>query len=470
MKDFQCHTKPSTRSPLKLVFFKGVLVGFFIILIVGCEPKNENTQTGILDQIVVDSVVADFPVDFSFVSQDEWQFVGYYNKDRALTIASRKVDDEKWEYQVLPTKVGWDSHNRIEMAFDRKNHLHVSGNMHNDSMTYFKMEKAYDVKSIKRVFPLVAVEDELKSTYPSFLKGPENELVYSYRKGGSGNGITILNVYDEATNSFHRLLDTPLFDGLNEMSSYFSGPMLGPDGAYHLTWVWRDTPRAETNHDISYAVSEDLVHWETLDGTKMQLPITPRNHEFVVDPVPAGGGAINGGLRLFFDEAQRPLIVFMKYDEAGMSQLYIAKAVDGLWQIKKISDWDYRWNFSGPGSLGSDIRITKAKVLHDTITIDYWHIKRGDGSLYVHLNNLNLLNDKQIIKNEKSIYPTELMHAANDSLQVHWLQSNSNSDEAGDYVLRWETMGKRRFYKPREVPVLPSVLTMYKIKKEENYE
>jgi hypothetical protein len=48
-------------------------------------------------------------------------------------------------------------------------------------------------------------------------------------------------------------------------------------------------------------------------------------------------------------------------------------------------------------------------------------------------------------------------------MNVHWLQAGG---KAGDldayYALRWETMGKRRFYEPPETPVKPSVLQLYK--------
>jgi hypothetical protein len=102
---------------------------------------------------------------------------------------------------------------------------------------------------------------------------------------GSGSGNEIYDVYDTASSRWSHLLAVPLVDGEGQRNAYFVGPTLGPDGLFHLAWVWRDTPDAETNHDLSYARSRDLVHWEKSDGAPLKLPITLANAE-IVDPMP----------------------------------------------------------------------------------------------------------------------------------------------------------------------------------------
>lgn len=432
------------------------------------EQDQSVESIKILESIEVDSVIADFPVGFKFLTSGNRQFIGYYNQHRELTIASRTNSEREWTYQILPTKVGWDSHNRIEMALDRDNCLHVSGNMHNDTLLYFKTDQPNDISSFRQIFPQVSASDESRCTYPKFTKNAEDALIYSYRLGGSGNGITITNLYDEASKSFSRLTDQPLFDGLGLMSAYARGPVLGPDKVFHLTWLWRDTPGCETNHDLSYARSRDLIHWETVAGEPIRLPITPELSQVTVDPVPAGGGAINGGTSLFFDANNTPLIAYMKYDSAGKSQIFIASAQDGKWLMKQVSDWDYRWEFSGPGSITFHIRLQKSYLQPDgKIATSYTHIKRGSGELIIDPNTLALLEDKPLKIVEKAAYPVELLTPASgiDSVSVRWLSPASK--QANEYyALRWETMGKRRFYKPRQVPIKPSVLTLYKFKKD----
>jgi hypothetical protein len=66
------------------------------------DQKAENKQRAkkikILESLEVDSVPADFPVRFSFLTSGEWQFIAYYNKNRSLTLASRKTSDQGWNY------------------------------------------------------------------------------------------------------------------------------------------------------------------------------------------------------------------------------------------------------------------------------------------------------------------------------------------------------------------------------------
>jgi len=420
----------------------------------------------IIERHEIDVVTSDFPVGFATVFVNTYQFIAYYNKDRNLTVAAREISDKKWHYEVLPTQVGWDAHNYIAMAIDRDNCIHVSGNMHAVPLVYFKTQNPYDIHSFKCVSTMVSSEDEQRCTYPRFMYDPEGQLLYAYRKGGSGNGITIMNRYIEKTKSFERLTDQPLFDGLNEMSAYQSGPSLGPDGKYHVTWLWRDTPHCETNHDLSYATSSDLIHWKPLGGKEMEVPITPRTKQFTVDPVPAKGGAINGASTLFFSSDNRPCIAYMKYDTDGKSQIYIACAQKNTWHIVQVSKWDYRWEFSGPGSITFDIRIQRAKFTSNGhIVIPYWHVKRGHGELHVDGDSLALIEDR-ILEDHKALsYPEELFQVTSPvaDMSVKWQAINSPHTSPNEsYALRWETLGKRRFHEPVEAPVEPTALMLYK--------
>lgn len=420
----------------------------------------------ILEQHKVDFVTSDFPVSFSTLFTENWLFVAYYNKDRHLTVAAQNQMDKAWTYKILPTKVGWDTHNYIAMTIDADHCLHVSGNMHAVPMVYFKTQTPYDISSFEPIFPLVSSEDEQRCTYPKFMKNKSGHLIYAYRKGGSGNGITIMNQYDEKTKSFKRLTDQPLFDGLGEMNAYQSGPTLGPDNQYHVTWVWRNTPHCETNHDVSYATSDDLVHWQPLSGQNSEVSILPRHSQFVVDPVAPKGGAINGGFTLFFDGENNPLIAYMKYDASGYSQIYIAYGKDGQWHSNQISQWDYRWEFSGPGSINFDIRLHRAKFsTNGNIVISYEHIKRGTGELHVDPQTMTLIEDHTIKQNNALPYPEALLNPMSsiEGMSVRWMSIQSPDKKSkATYALRWETLGKRRFYEPVENAVEPSPLVLYK--------
>lgn len=451
-----------------------ILPGLFLLGSCGSSPgqgSGDQDPVQILECVKVDSVPADFPVSFVAVSREGSQYLAYYNKNRYLTVAARVLNDDHFQYRVLPTRVGWDSHNSITMTLDRKGCIHLSGNMHNDTLLYYKSANPGDIGSLERVFPMIREEDELRCTYPSFIKDADGKLYFSYRTGGSGNGVTIINRYKEEEKSFKRLSQDPLFNGLGEMSAYKSGPRLGPDAYFHVAWLWRDTPACETNHDLSYARSKDLLHWQAPGEEGIRVPITPRDHRFTVDPVPPGGGVINGNFQLLFDREAQPLIAYLKYDEAGNNQVYLASLNAGKWVSTQISVWDYRWEFSGPGSIEFEIRIGKAKLdAKGDILISYEHIKEGPGELQVNGKTLELIQDREVDPREDPTYPQALAEPlrVGEAMQVRW-QGIGRATENPDsyYVLRWETQGKRRYYKAPEIPVKPSVLMLYQFQKSE---
>lgn len=439
------------------------LIGMAVLQ--NCSSKKHSVANDTLKVIhssFVDSVASDFPVSFASVFVDDWQCIAYYNKTRNLTLAMRNVNDSMWKHAILPSKVGWDSHNYIAMALDKNKCIHVSGNMHNDTLLYYKSKKPLDIKSLTRVFPQVNIHEEFRCTYPEFFKDNNDNLIYSYRLGGSGNGINILNKYNADTKTFERLTNAPLFDGLGLKSAYKSGPHKGPDGKYHLAWLWRSTPACETSHELSYCSSTDLIHWTSLSGEQSEIPITPNSTAFIVDPVPEKGGTINGNFRLFFDSIQTPYIAYLKFDDKGFNQIYLAREENKKWKISKISNWDYRWEFSGPGSIEFEIKIGDATFENNKIAISYYHIKNGDGTLVVDPKKMTIIEEVPIEHKTSNLYPEHLISVQSpvEGMSVKWLQKKT-SKENTLYAFRWETLGKRRFYKAPEVPVKPSALILY---------
>ena len=310
----------------------------------------------------IDQVWSGHSVNFAIQTSSARVFVAYYDANRRLTVASRARAGGSWTYQKLDSVTGWDSHNYIALSLDSAGRLHLIGNMHNDPLTYFRTTVAGDISTFVSVPELVDRKVEQRMTYPVFLEDREGRLILKYRDGGSGKGNEIYDVFDPATATWSHLLATPLVDGEGKRNAYFVGPTFGPVGGYfHLAWVWRDSPDAETNHDLSYARSRDLVHWERSDGTTLALPITLSRAE-IVDPVPVGGGMINNNTVVGFDNELRPVITYHKFDAQGNTQIYLARREKHGWTIRQISKWrDFRWDFHGRGSLDSRLTVSGAK-------------------------------------------------------------------------------------------------------------
>ena len=309
----------------------------------------------------IDRVWSGHYVGFALVVTADRIFVGYYDAQRQLTIASRPRGADDWTYRKLDSWTGWDSHNSVAMAVDAEGQLHVAANMHRDPLVYFRSERAGDVRSLVRVSTMVSAAAEERVTYPTFLHDGAGRLIFTYRSGGSGNGNQIYVVYDPVSRRWQPLLSSPLADGEGKRNAYFEGPILGPDGFFHLVWVWRDTPDAATNHDLSYARSRDLLHWSAADGKALSLPLRLGEAD-IVDPVPVRGGIINGNTAIGFDRAGRVTITYHKFDARGRTQIYLARREPRGWHIVQVSAWpDFRWNFGGWGSLDSRLTVTGAK-------------------------------------------------------------------------------------------------------------
>lgn len=340
--------KPLHLSSKSVVY---TLSRFFISFLFTASKVSAEDNTSSIKSIAVDNVWSGHRIKPDLLTRGNYQYVAYFDANRQMTVAERMLG-KPWRYYKVDSWLGWDSHNYVTMEVDAKGHLHLIGNMHGDALEYFRTRKPYSVRSLERVDIMVDPSLEQRMTYPIFMLNKDKQLLVKYRDGGSGNGSEIYNIYDTETKAWARLHENNFLDGEGLMSGYFEGPTLGPDGRFHLIWVWRNTPNAATNHSLSYARSEDLVNWEDSSGQPIALPLTHATTE-IVDPVKPGEGMINGNIKLGFDGVNRPVISYHKYDDKGNTQMYLARREAGGWNTVQMSEWqDFRWEFGGGGSLG----------------------------------------------------------------------------------------------------------------------
>ena len=415
----------------------------------GAAEKRPGRGTFALEAI--DRVWSGHAVRFALETDANTVFVAYYDAERQLTVASRPRHGGAWRYQKLDTRTGWDSHNYIAMAADAAGQLHVVGNLHNDPLIYFRTSIAGDIRSFARVPVLVRPAVEQRMTYPIFFKDSANRLILKYRDGGSGNGNEIYDVYDTASSTWSHLLATPLVDGEGLRNAYFVGPTLGPDGFFHVAWVWRETPDAETNHDLSYARSRDLVHWEKSDGTPLKLPITLANAE-IVDAVPVEAGMINNNTVIGFDSAARPIITFHKFDAQGNTQIFLARREAKRWNIVPVTQWrDFRWDFRGRGSL--DMRLAvKGAVPVDARHLSVEVVRDGEP--------IEILLESRGLRRVSEAPRATLARLLQSDVDVpKGMQLNTVEHSSGEFALAWPTRPPNRDLPTEDIPE-PTVLNL----------
>jgi len=434
----------------------------------------------VAEELVLDKVWAGHPVGFFLMTEGKRQYFSYYNADRQMVVGMRLIGESDW-VRFMPetdftcpqnnrcpdsrlkatTRLWWDSHNYMTMAIDKEGYVHLSGNMHCNNLTYYRSTKPYDIKTLVQVKSMTG-ELEDRCTYPKFMKNAADELIFTYRHGSSGSGNQIYNIYDTEAKTWKRLLAQPLTDGKGVMNAYPQGPVLGDDGWYHMSWVWRDTYDCKTNHDLSYAKSPDLLNWFAISGKKLELPITIDTPGVIVDAIPVEGGIINGSGKIGFDGGSRVVLAYHKFDKNGNTQAYCARAVNGRWQIKKLTDWDYRWFFEGGGSIVFEVRLGNVVPRKDGyLELSYSHKKHGSG--------VWLLNNRLDIVGK--VYKAQQIPSQLNKIQSDFpdMQIKRTWDVFGDeksqtrYLLQWETLPQNRDL-PREGQLPePSELKLVKI-------
>ena len=423
-----------------------------LLLTSGKKPVSRDSDVS-SDSVysLVGYTFSEFRVSLALCSTQSRQYVAYYDTLKQMTIAQRNLPDGPWKEVKLDSWIGWDSHNSIVMISDSAGRIHISGNMHVSPLNYFMTDETGDISTLRRLDSLIGSQ-ESRTTYPAFLPLPDGRLIFHYRNGSSGAGEEIYNVCSPE-GEWSRYIDTPLADGLGRMNAYMTEPQLGPDKMYHMIWVWRNSSDCSTNHDLSYAKSPDLIHWYNVFGEPLRLPITIDQEGMIVDPVKVGGGLLNGTPRLSFDANRRPMITYFKYDQNGNTQIYLARFEDGDWHIACLTDWDFRWDLVGGGSLKRELWTYAAKPDGpQDILVPF---KRVDSKgaiepkeIIVDAETLEPVS----IRKEKPVLPKwffEIDHPYTSDMMVNYTGDRGRTDYGG-YMLRWESRPANRDQKVDE--------------------
>ena len=447
----------SRRTNLKAKYIFLCSLSFLSILVSFASQSRQHEQT--VTSIAIDRVWSGHRIKPYLLTRGQQQFVAYYDANRQMTVAHRQLGG-KWRYYKVDSWLGWDSHNYVTMELDSEGYLHLMGNMHADPLEYFRMSEPLNVRSLKRVPVMAEKSLEKRMTYPVFLRNKQDQLIVKYRDGGSGNGSEIYNIYNAQSKLWSRLHANTFLDGEGKMSGYFEGPTLGPDGMFHLIWVWRNTPNAATNHSLSYAKSKDLINWQNSNGEDISLPITAKSAE-VVDPVPPFGGMINGNVKIGFDHNKQPIISYHKYDENGDTQVYVARKDGAAWKTVRISDWKgFRWDFGGHGSLGRfKVRPYAPELLADnnigvlvrrndevmrfilnqqsleTVSVEHADIYPPIINAAIKAANPHYSFNKEAIKLESQVFEGKGDSSAfGKKFYLSWLNQPGNRDSAHPYI------------------------------------
>lgn len=439
-----------------------LILGGLCLLMTGSNLDAEDvsgggTQDASSASIEIGKAWSGFPVQFALSNRGPWSVIGYYDGDGILTIALWNSSTHQLSRSQLPERLGWDSHNGISVAMDELGFLHVAANMHDTPLKYYVSNDRFSVGSFHRVEHMTGV-NENSITYPRFFEMQNGRLAFQSRFGKSGSGGIDLKIYNAGTSSWREAVPGgTLLDGQGRMSPYPTDVELGPDGNYHVAWVWRDTPAAETSHDVYYAWSPDLLHWQSAGGSSLDTPISDRGPA-LVDRVPSGGGVINGLLKIGYDNKERAILSYHKYDKGGNSQIFNARFVDQSWLIKQISSWNWRWSFGGLGSFGFDIAIEPPIATKENTLVEQFATKAGGkGAWIVDPDSLNVIGFRSFEYPipANAVRPRYGLAGA----ATRYVYAAGEANDKSGLFLRWESMPLNRD-RPSAVKPKPSDLLL----------
>lgn len=451
-----------------------VLIGSLVYIVISLEedqaPEESSAATSDTDYYYLQSVenitkvYSGVNVGFDFKIIHDTQYIAFYDKNRYMTVGQKKPG-ASWAFTKLDNRIKSDSHNYVTLEIDSAGYIHVSGNMHNDNLKYYRSTAPYSVSNFNKKSMTGIKENEV--TYPSFLKN-NNQLFFFYRHGESGNGKWYINAYNTATKSWRKLSDNPLFadkeqsTGSNVNAYYL--PFQSKDGYYHAVWSWRKNYLPISSFDIHYAKTRDFKTWYNYKNESVYPPFYPESNTVILD-TPTQTGLFNG--RIHFTMASGyPVIFYHKYNDQGNSAMYGIVYTNNAWQEKKLREWDFRWDLEQGGSIPSEITV-------------WGPILRNDGNVQIQIFATNDPNDDRrrfrYDADDLSFlgyYETDF-RVLDDNAAIttpegtdERLERRVSWNEAGNdlYVYKWETLPSNNDQPYANIPA-PSTLLLAKYSK-----
>lgn len=297
----------------------------------------------------------------SIVSSHGYQFVAYYDSTGCVTIARRKLGTDAWEttHTQYSGKVE-DAHNVISIMADGDGYLHMAFDHHGNKLRYCRSVKPLEADMGPLETMIGTDEDDV--TYPEFYRMADGDLLFAYRSGASGNGNMVMNRYSVADKRWTRV-QTNLIDGEGQRNAYWQ-MCVDDGGTIHVSWVWRETPAVNTNHDLCYARSYDKGRtWQKADGTPYTLPITAANAEYAVR-IPQNSELINQ-TSMCADKAGNPCIAtYWRSQDSDVPQYRIVWHDGSEWHAKQVSDRTTPFSLSGIGT--KMIPIARPRIAMDS--------------------------------------------------------------------------------------------------------
>jgi BNR repeat-containing family member len=205
------------------------------------------------------------------VSYQGYQYAAFWNASRHVVMARRALPTGAWStFEFTDYNLSADdAHNTISIGVcPGDGTLHLSFDHHSNNLHYRKSVAGLVTSPSTATWAassFLAVTSSLVGsttvalvTYPRFVTEPGgSKMLFEARLGSSGSGDEYLWEYDAATHAWTSL-GMYVYGTGDSINAYPHGLSYTRGGArLHMSWCWRETPDASTNHDLLYIYSDD---------------------------------------------------------------------------------------------------------------------------------------------------------------------------------------------------------------------
>jgi hypothetical protein len=286
------------------------------------------------------------------VTHKGFQYTTYFNGNRHLCVARRKLPSGDWKIIEFEDHVfeSSDSHNTAVIGIcEGDGTIHLAFDHHANELKY-RVSELGAASSPDRVewsaSLFGAVTDQLGSlervdrfTYPRFFNAPNGNLMLSYRYFTSGNGDSRIEEYNAQTHDWTPGLgrfvarDIGKYKHDGETSDYrcaYMNNLTYAGDRLHASWVWRDRFKKTSfsnQHDICYAYSDDDGRtWRNSNGSIIGETGTDRvihldSSGLVVVPVERGFGLTNQNGHFAYPDGSIHIVV-LQAEKKGERSMY----------------------------------------------------------------------------------------------------------------------------------------------------
>jgi hypothetical protein len=402
--------------------------------LIPCVARAEDDASKTVPQLDIAPVWSVHAIGFPvLVTRGSYQYVLYYDKDRHVAIAQRKLGSRTWSFYTFPEVQGWASsaHCNLSLAVDDTGHIHASA--YNRGFTkagsgpiYYRSETPHNISR----WNTSAIPEGRGYHYQTFVQSLTNGLMCKFRDGSAVKGENLWSVYDQSTGKWGT--SKVLTAGMETNQYAYNNMVLGPDGYVHAVYVWADAKSPDSFNTVCHIRSKDLQNWETIAGKSLSTPLKSDTEGTIVCPVPRNSGMLNNP-GIGFTSSKKPIITYQRFDADGNTQFYNAQFINGSWQSVAATAWDYRsrWFASGP----SEISVSPVQAIGDGKLLQkFSHIKYGPGVIVLDESTLMPLGNTH----EYTLVPTsnlKLKRTLQASSEMPGFEVAKATD--GDLKTRW---------------------------------